>query len=112
MDYRTYSEFFSDLSEKLSSWDVVLGTSAESVDRETCFITHRNSVTEWSDDKPYISSSTYDLVFLTKRAAFTKREVIEWLSGGVNYQTYDEETGYHIFTGSVTLYGSNSLPEE
>lgn len=65
MDYRTYSEFYSDLSEKLSSWDVVLGTSAESVDRETCFITHRNSVTEWSDDKPYISSSTYDLVFLT-----------------------------------------------
>lgn len=112
MLFKSYNEFYSELTTLLDGWDVVLGTSKDELDRETCFITHRGSVVTTADDTPFISSTTYDLVFLQRRAAFTNVKVIALTESGVRFTAYDEDTGMNIFTGSVTLFGPWSVPDE
>lgn len=112
MMYRTYYELYHWLSEELPDWDIVLGTSKDQLTRPTLFVNHRGSQTVYSDGVPMIASSTYDLVFLQKRPAFTNRAILEQLENGVNYVEWDEDSGYNIFTGSVTLVGPGSVPDE
>lgn len=112
MEFRTYDEFYTELSTLLNGWDVVLGTTKETLDRPTCFISHRGSTTTASDGQLMVLSSTYDLVFLQKRAAFTNVLVIEMMENGVRFSGYDDDTGMNIFQGSVTLFGTRSLPDE
>lgn len=112
MMYRTYQELYQWLAEELPDWDVVLGTSKDMITKPTLFITHRGSQSVYSDGVPMIASSTYDLIFLQKRPAFTNRAILEQLDAGVNFVEWDEDSGYNIFTGSVTLYGPAGVPDE
>lgn len=110
MIYKNYDEFYTFLNEKLPNFEIILGTSKELFNKETCFISHRNSEMVYSDNTPLIASTTYDLIILQKRAAFTNKEIIEITNDGVDFNVYDEESGFNIFTASVTLYGSRSVP--
>lgn len=112
MMYRTYHELYQWLSEELPDWDIVLGTSKDMITRPTLFITHRGSQSIYSDGVPMIASSTYDLIFLQTRPAFTNRAILEQLENGVNFVEWDEDSGYNIFIGSVTLYGPAGVPDE
>ena len=110
MIYKTYSEFYAFLNEKLPSFEVILGTTKEDLSHETCFLSHRNSEMVYADNIPLIASSTYDIIILQKRSAFTNVDIIEITNDGVNFNVYDEESGYNVFTASVTLYGPRSVP--
>lgn len=112
MMYRTYQELYQWLAEELPDWDIVLGTSKDMITRPTLFITHRGSQPVYSDGVPMIASSTYDLIFLQTRPAFTNKAILEQLDAGVNFVEWDEDSGYNIFTGSVTLYGPAGVPDE
>lgn len=112
MMYRTYYEFYHWLAEELPDWDIVLGTSKDMITRPTLFITHRGSQSVYSDGVPMIASSTYDLIFLQNRPAFTNKAILEQLENGVNFVEFDEDSGYNIFTGSAVLYGPGSVPDE
>lgn len=112
MLFRTYKEFLQTLTELLPGWDITLGVTKENLDGNTCFITHRDSVVTSADGESLVASTTYDLVFAQKRAAFTNRGVVELLEGGVRFSGYDEASDLHIFTAAVTLFGPRSLPDE
>lgn len=112
MQNRTYTELIEFLEQELQGWDIVLGSSKNSIDKPTCFINHYTSTTTSADGVAIISSSTFDLVFLQDRAAFTNARIIEILEDGIKFAAYDDATGKHVFTGSVTLYGPGSLPDE
>lgn len=112
MEFRTYEEFYNTLKTLLPNWDIYLGTTKENVTRQTCFISHNTSVTEYADGVPFLISTTYDLIFLQKRPAFTNLQIMELLDDGVNFNVYDEDSGFNIFTASVTLYGPRSIPDE
>lgn len=109
----SYKDFYQFLSDNLKGWEIILGNTADSISKDTCFITHNETHTTRADDGPaVIAWSSYDLVFLSKRAAFTNRQVIELLESGVKYVTYDEDLRLHVFAGRVVLFGPLSIPEE
>lgn len=112
MQFRTYREFHNELTDLLPGWDIVFGTTKDSINGQTCFITHRDSTLAAADGQTMVKSSTYDLVFLQKRAAFTNIPLIEMLDGGVRFIQYDDESGLNIFAGQVTLFGPRSVPDE
>lgn len=112
MLFRTYAEFYETLSHELSDYNVLLGVNKDPLNGPTVIITHRESNVVAADGETIVLSTTYDLVIAQKRAAFTNRKVIELLEGGVRYSSYDEPSGLHIFTATITLFGPRSLPDD
>lgn len=112
MLFRTYKEFIDELKQLLPDTDIILGTTKKSIDRETVFIVHAGSTLNNIDDIQTIASSTYNLVFMKKRPAFTNQRIIEMTNDGVSFSAYDDELGYNIYTADVTLFGPGSVPDE
>ena len=112
MEFKTYDEFFEYITNALPGWEIVLGTKKDGIKGNTCFINQRGSSTVYADGVPLISSSSYDLIFLQKRSAFTNRQIVEILENGVDFNLYDEDSGMNVFTGEITLFGPRSVPDE
>lgn len=112
MEFRTYDEFYKQMTEGLPSWEIILGTTKKELAGNTCFITQRGSDTAYADGVPFIASTTYDVIFLQKRAVFNNREILEIMDNGVDFNLYDEDSQMNIFTGQVTLYGPGSVPND
>lgn len=112
MLYRTYNEYKQTLQRLLPDWKIYFGATKADLVKNTCFVSHLSGDTAYADGVPIISSTTYQLIFLQDRQAFTNKKIIELTDEGVKYAGYDPASECNVFTASVTLYGPGSVPDE
>ena len=112
MQYKTYREFYDELTEALPGWEIILGTTKDGISGDTCFINQRGGSTVYSDGVPFVQSVVYDVILLQERAAFTNVRLFELVDDGINFTAYDENSGMNVFLGQVTLLGPGGLPDE
>lgn len=112
MLYRTYNEYKQTLQQLLPDWKIYFGATKADLVKNTCFVSHLSGDTVYADSVPLIASTTYQLIFLQDRQAFTNKRVIELTDDGVKYAGYDPASKCNVFTASVTLYGPGSVPDE
>ena len=112
MRFESYTEFYEFLQKNLPDWEIVFGTSKDSVNGKTCFINQDKCVTTSVDDVKLIQYTTYDLIFLQERAAFYNTSIVEQTIDGVRFIEYNDDSGMNIFVGSVIVWGPRSLPDE
>lgn len=112
MLYRTYNEYKQTLQQLLPDWKIYFGAAKADLVKNTCFVSHLSGETVYADSVPLIASTTYQLIFLQDRQAFTNKRIIELTDEGVKYAGYDPASGCNVFTATVTLYGPGSVPDE